>query len=136
VDVDDYTSAAPMGAPPADSEPQQQSAAPPTTEAPRPPVAAPAADPRVQEGAGAQLLWVGAAMVGGAALLGPYGAGAAIALAGAVRNGLRARELYRHPAPEARREAGRNLTLTIVGIGLAGIGIYNALERRQKDDEK
>lgn len=135
MDEEAFTSAEPEPDP--DTEPTSPVA--PTPSSPPPagphPVVQAMRDPDIRQGAGVQLLWVGISAVTGAALLGPWGVPAAMGIAGAVRNALRARKLYQHPHPGYRREAGRNVTLAVVGLGAAAVGIYNALDRRKDDDK-
>lgn len=152
--MDEFTSAGPvdLNSPAPSPEPEPEAEAPPAEPAPpftppppqpsAPSAPAPApqpaqrpslfADPMVRQGAGAQLVWVGVGLVSGAAVLGPWGALAGVSLVGSVRNLFRARQLWGDQQPEMRREAGRNVTVGVVGLGLGLYSVYHALEHRRE----
>jgi hypothetical protein len=76
------------------------------------------------------LLAIGTAGAG-AALAGPWGAGAGLLLIGASRNVLRAHQLW--SSPESRAEAGRSGTVALVGFGVGGYCAYRAYQARKTD---
>lgn len=131
--MDEFTS---VGVPlsPAD---QPEAEAPPAEPA-APPVPSPPAapltllqQPSARHAAGVQLLWTSLALVGGAALGGPWGAVGAVLLTGGVRNLVRARAQWQGQAQPA--EAGRSATIGVVGLGLGAYSFYNAFDNRRKD---
>lgn len=97
--------------------------------APASPLAPEAAVQRRRAGLGL-LLAVGAAGAG-AALAGPWGAGAGLLLLGATRNVFRAQQLW--ALPEGRAEAGRSGTVALVGLGVGGYCAYRAYQSRKAE---
>ena len=82
-------------------------------------------------GAGKALVFVTLGMVGGAIAGGAWGAGAGVALAGALRNVARVKECWGSPTETDRSEAGKSATMAFFGLGLAAVLGYQAYKARE-----
>lgn len=101
------------------------------------PVAVPATQsmvsPGAARGAGFGIIWAAAgAGVGAATLGGWWGAGAGLLIAGAIRNGARARRLWGSGNPGDREEAGTSATMAVLG---GGAGAYLGYRAYNRDNE-
>lgn len=82
-------------------------------------------------GAGKALVYVSAGLVVGALAGGAWGAGAGVALVGALRNLVRTKATWSSDSSEERAEAGKSATMAIFGLGLAGMLGYQAYKQKE-----
>lgn len=105
---------------------------------PPPPPPAPAATAQpsarsAQRGAGVSVLFAGAGVAVGYALGQWWGAGAGLLIAGAIRNGARAKKLWADPTEEGREEAASSATMSVVGGGAGAYLAYRAYQEQRPE---
>lgn len=122
-----YSGFRPIGDPNAPS-PVPRAAAVPVE--PGSPVLPPPGDGALRRGAARGLLLCAGGLLVGGLVGGPYGAGAGVVGAGAIRNILRAKNDWSNPDPEARAEAAKSATMSIFGLGIAAMLGYHAWQDR------
>jgi hypothetical protein len=88
-------------------------------------------DGSLATGAGKALIFVTTGLVVGAIAGGPWGAGAGVALVGAIRNLARTKATWSSDRAEDRAEAGKSATMAIFGLGLAGMLGYQAYKQKE-----
>lgn len=84
-------------------------------------------------GAGVGVLFAAAGAAAGAAVGGLWGAGAGLLLAGALRNGARARKLWSSADTIQRQEAATSATMAVIGGGVAVYLGYRAHQERNAE---
>lgn len=82
-------------------------------------------------GAGVGVIFAAAGAAAGAVFGGLWGAGAGLLLAGALRNGARARKLWGAADAAQRQEAATSATMAVIGGGAA---VYLGYRARQERD--
>jgi hypothetical protein len=89
-------------------------------------------DPALRAGAATAIVETSIALTVGFLLGGLAGAGAAVALAGAARNGQRAAQYWSHPEASYRQEAASSGTSALVDALLGGYFLIEAIGSRRK----
>lgn len=84
-------------------------------------------------GAGVSVLFAGAGVAVGYALGQWWGAGAGLLIAGAIRNGARAKKLWADPTEEGREEAASSATMSVVGGGAGAYLAYRAYQEQRPE---
>ena len=81
-------------------------------------------------GAGVSVVFAGIGLGIGYSFGGLWGAGAGLLLAGAVRNGARAKKLWGDSTQEGREEAASSATMSVIGGGIGAYLAYRAYQEQ------